>query len=79
MANPLKASVSELNTGMQGLNAAIGGYAANMKKLNDGMEVTVPEASQGIDQLNAGFAQLGAAMMHYFKVQRNFSKIHRYS
>lgn len=61
MANPLKASVSELNTGMQGLNAAIGGYAANMKKLNDGMEVTVPEASQGIDQLNAGFAQLGAA------------------
>ena len=27
-----------------------------MKKLNDGMEVTVPEASQGIDQLNAGFA-----------------------
>ena len=61
MADPLKASVSELNTGMHGLNAAIGGYAANMKKLNDGMEVTVPEASQGIDQLNAGFAQLGAA------------------
>ena len=46
MADQLKASVSELNTGMQGLNAAIGGYAANMKKLNDGMEVTVPEASQ---------------------------------
>ena len=61
MADQLKASVSELNTGMQGLNAAIGGYAANMKKLNDGMAVTVPEASQGIDQLNAGFAQLGAA------------------
>lgn len=61
MADPLKASVSELNTRMQELNAAIGGYAANMKKLNDGMAVTVPEASQGIDQLNAGFAQLGAA------------------
>ena len=40
ISDQLKASVSELNTGMQGLNAAIGGYAANMKKLNDGMAVT---------------------------------------
>ena len=61
MTDQLKDSVSALNTGMQGLHAAIGSYADNMKKLNEGMAVTVPEASQGIDQLNEGFSQLGAA------------------
>lgn len=61
MTDQLKDSVTALNTGMQGLHAAIGSYADNVKKLQDGMAVTVPDASQGIDQLNAGFAQLGAA------------------
>lgn len=61
MTDQLKDSVTALNTGMQGLHAAIGSYADNVKKLNEGMAVTVPDATQGIDQLNAGFAQLGAA------------------
>ena len=61
MTDQLKDSVSALNTGMQGLYAAIGSYADNVKKLNEGMAATVPDASQGIDQLHAGFAQLNAA------------------